>query len=214
MPGLSVSHTIDKLLRTLIRALQSSVDAILAVVNTVNSSVDAILTVVNTVYSSVTIHDVHFHTYERWFGASPGSIGPGLETTMLPWRVTSSATANLMGNAIVLFDGTETPSQAGMLSFDPHRIQIVNVQNNGKTWRIRIADNSGGHANFAAAVAAGYYTDIVISIDKTQADSVPIDIKEKRFNNGTKLWVAVATQDAVAQWLDFVIGIHEYDQVA
>jgi len=193
MAGRSVSHTIDNLLRTLVRALQTSV---------------------GTVDLSVTTHDLHFHTYERWFGASPGSIGPGLETTMLPWRVTSSATANLMGNAIVLFDGTETPSQTGMLSFDPHRIQIVNVQNNGKTWRIRIADNSGGHANFAAAVAAGYYTDVVLSIDKTQADSVPIDIKEKRFNNGTKLWVAVATQDAAAQWLDFLIGIHEYDRVA
>ena len=213
--------TIDEVLRAAVVTLQADVDALqLAVtalqadVDALQASVDAVLAVVNTVDSNVITHDLHFHTYERWFGASPGSIGPGLETTMLPWRVTSSATANLMGNAIVLFDGTETPSQTGMLSFDPHRIQIVNVQNNGKTWRIRIADNSGGHTNFAAAVAAGYYSDVVLSIDKTQADSVPIDIKEKRFNSGTKLWVAVATQDAVAQWLDFVIGIHEYPTAA
>ncbi len=189
----SVSVIIDKLLRRLIRALQTSVDA---------------------VDLKAEILDAHIHGYERWLGASPGNIGPGLQTSMLPFRVTSSAIANTMGTAIVLFDGTETPVQSGMLSFDPHRIQIVNVQNNGKTWRIRVANNTGGHANFAAAVAAGYYSDIVLSIDKTNADSVPVDIQDMRMPNGTILWVAVATQDAVAQWLDFVLGIHEYDHVA
>ena len=159
------------------------------------------------------IIDEHVHSYERWFGSTAG-VAPGLETNMTPFRVTSAGVANTFGAPILMFDGTETPAQVGALSFDPHRIQIVNVQNNGVTWRLRLANNINGAANYAAAVLAGDYTDVVLSIDKTQADSVPVSVQTKRLPNGTIIWSAVATSNAIAQWLDFVIGIHEYDNTA
>ncbi len=84
------------------------------------------------VREAIEILDEHIHGYERWLGSTAG-VGPGLETSLTPWRVTSAGVANTFGAAVVLFDGTETPNQAGMLSFDLHRIQIVNIQNNGKT---------------------------------------------------------------------------------
>jgi len=170
----------------------------------------------STIYATIRLFleilDEHVHSYERWFGSTAG-VGPGLETSLTPWRVTSAAVANTFGAAIVLFDGTETPNQAGMLSFDHDHIQIVNVQNNGVIWRIRIANNANGAANYAAAVAAGDYTDIVLAIDKTNADSTPVDTHYPRVPSGTILWAAVATSNAVAQWLDFLVGFHEYDHV-
>jgi len=162
----------------------------------------------------VDILDLHVHSYERWYGASPGQVGPGLANSLLPFRATSAAVANTFGNEIVVFDGTETPAQAGMLSFDFHRIQIINVQNNAKTWRIRVANNRRGAANYAAAVVLGDYSDIVFKVDRTNADSVPVMLQYPRVNSGTKIWVAVATLDAVAQWVEFIVGFHEYDHVA
>lgn len=179
----------------------------------VRDDIAALRVIADEIEEYVDIINEHVHGYERWFGSTAG-VGPGLETSLTPWRVTSAGVANTFGAAIVLLDGSETPAQTGMLSFDFHRVQVVNVQNNGKTWRLRIANNSEGHANWAAAVAAGIYSDIVLSIDKTNADSTPVDIHHPRVPNGTIFWVAVATLDAVAQWVDILMGFHEYDEAA
>lgn len=166
-------------------------------------------------YSLISLQ--HIHNYERWLGASPGGVGPGLETSLTGFRVTSSATANTFGNAITVLDGSETPIQVDKRSFDIHRLQIIGVQNNDKIYRLRFANNSEGHISFADAVAHGVYSDICMRINHSVGNTplVPVlNMINKRFRYGTKIWAAVATSDAVAQWLDFLIGLHEYDEDA
>jgi hypothetical protein len=158
------------------------------------------------------IIEEHLHSNEVWFGASPAGVGPGLETSLTGFRLTSSAIANTFGTVITVLDGTETPARSGKKSFDLHRIHVINVQNNGKIYRIRVASNRLGHASWAAAVAAGVYTDIVCKIDFTNADSMPITCQSVRVPAGTIVWAAVATADANSQWIDTLIGIHEYDE--
>jgi hypothetical protein len=152
----------------------------------------------------------HFHNYERWFGAQAGQTGPGSQSSLTPFRVTSAAVANTFGSAIVVFDGTETPVKPGMLKFDPRRLHIVDAENNNKTYRLRLANNSEGHASYADAVAAGAYTEIAFKLTTNANQASPVSILHRRVPSGTKIWAAVATLDAVAQWLDFLIGIHEY----
>jgi hypothetical protein len=154
----------------------------------------------------------HLHSNEVWFGASPGGVGPGLQTSLTGFRVTSAAVANTFGAAIVVLDGSETPVRAGMKYFDPHRIQVLNVQNNAKIYRLRVASNRLGHGSWAAAVAAGVYSDVCFKIDTTTRDASPFYMQTRRQNAGAIVWAAVATADAVAQWVDIIFGIHEYDK--
>ena len=156
------------------------------------------------------IIEEHLHSSEVWFGASPGGVGPGLQTSLTPFRVTSAAVANTFGAAIVVLDGSETPVRAGMTFFDPHRLQIINIQNNAKTYRLRVASNRLGHTSWAAAVAAGVYTDICFKIDTTTRDASPFNMQAPRQRAHAIVWAAVATLDAVAQWVDVLFAIHEY----
>lgn len=163
------------------------------------------------------IAEHHFHSFERWLGASGGGIAPGLETSLTGFRITSAAVANTFGTSVQILDGTETPLQSGEVSFDFHRIQIISVENNDKIYRIRFANNSEGHTNYADAVAAGVYSDIAFRVTKGTGNSPVLPIvtmRIKRVSSGTIFWAAVATADAVAQYIDFLVGIHEYDESA
>jgi hypothetical protein len=159
--------------------------------------------------TTVDIIEEHSHAYERWFGAT-GGVGPGSQSSLTAFRVTSNAVANTFGASIVVLDGTETPVDTGKLSFDPHRIQILGVQNDSKTYRLRLANNSNGAATYAAAVLAGDYTEVCLILTNA-VNPPPTNILSKRVPAGTIIWAAIATKDAVAQWFDFIIGIHEYD---
>ena len=157
------------------------------------------------------IIEEHFHSSEVWFG-STGGVAPGSQNSLTPYRVTSAAVANTFGTPILVLDGSETPVRAGMKYFDPHRLQIVNVQNNAKTYRLRVASNRLGHTSWADAVAAGVYTDVCFKIDTTNRDASPFYMQTPRQNAHAIVWAAVATLDAVAQWVDILFGIHEYEE--
>jgi hypothetical protein len=154
----------------------------------------------------------HLHSYERWFGAQVTQAGPGSQNRLTGFRATSSATANTFGTAIVVFDGTETPTQAGMKYFDFHRIQTINAENANKTYRIRFANSSHGQTSYADAVAAGAYSDVCVTLTNNASQALPFILFSERMRSGTKVWAAIASADAVAQWVDFLIGIHEYEQ--
>jgi len=158
------------------------------------------------------IIEEHHHSNETWFGAQPTQVGPGSQNSLTGFRVTSGAVANTFGAAIVVLDGSETPVRAGMKYFDPHRIQVLNVENNAKTYRLRLASNRLGNTSWADAVTAGVFTDVCFKIDTTNRDASPFYIQCRRQNAGATVWTAVATADAVAQWVDVIFGIHEYDK--
>ena len=156
------------------------------------------------------ITQIHFHNQERWFGASGGQIAPGLQTSLLGYRVTTDAVADTFGSAIVVFDGSETPAQPGMHFFDFRRIQTINAQNANKTYRLRMAYSSGGQTSYAAAVAANNFTDLCFTLTNNVAQAFPFEFWCPRLPSGTKIWIALASADSVAQWVDFIVGIHEY----
>jgi hypothetical protein len=164
-----------------------------------------------TVVAIADIIQHHIHNYERWFGAQATQAGPGSQSRLTGFRVTSSATANTFGASIVVFDGTETPAQTGMTYFDFQRIQTINAENANKTYRIRFANSSLGQTSFADAVTAGAYSDICVTLTNNAAQALPFIMFSKRLPSRTKVWAAIASADAVAQWVDFVVGIHEYE---
>jgi hypothetical protein len=155
----------------------------------------------------------HIHNVERWFGSTAG-VAPALQTSLTPFSVACDATANTFGTAIAVMNGSETPAETGMTHFDPHRIFIASVTETNQIWRIRLANNTGGHANYTDAVAAGYYTEIILSLTANANTPQPVDLMNYRYPVGTKLWAAVAQNSAGAESLTFFIGIHEYKEYA
>ncbi len=164
------------------------------------------------------VHEIeqHLHSGGRWLGATDaGGVAPGLLTSLLPFIVTSNASANTYGTAILVLDGTEdydfsfTP-----VKIDPHMILIQEAEATA-TWKLRFA-NSGWdgsadtYADMAAAVAANKYTEIVIRIDSTKASAVALPIQTARMTVGSKLWVQVMKDNADAEYIHFLIGVHGY----
>jgi hypothetical protein len=155
--------------------------------------------------------DRHIHSMERWYGSTAG-VAPGLQTSLTGFRLTSDAAANTFGVAVAVFNGVEVMGFASTVFYDLHKLLVLNVQNNAKTYRIRLAFSDGvAYANYAAAVAAGCFTDVCVKIDNTALDATPIFVQMRRMVKTTKIWAAVATADAVAQWIDFIVGLHEYE---
>jgi hypothetical protein len=155
----------------------------------------------------------HFHSYSKVFGSTAG-VAPGLQTSLVGFRVTSAAAGSpTFGLWVAIFNGTETPVLPTSMYFDPHRITVDGVQFNNKYYRLRLAFSEGAtYANAAAAVAGGAYTDITLQLtNDVNRQGVPITIQARRQLKQSKIWAALATADAVAQWLDFTIEIHEYE---
>jgi hypothetical protein len=156
------------------------------------------------------ITQYHLHNQERWFGASGGQIGPGLQTSLLGYRVTTGAVAGTFGTPVQIFNGSETPAQPGMHFFDFRRIQTINAQNANKTYRLRMAYNLNGEASYAAAVANNNFSDLCFTLTNNAAQAFPFEFWCPRLSSGTQIWVAIASADSVAQWVDFLVGLHEY----
>ena len=161
----------------------------------------------------------HFHGGARWFGATAappgGGVGPGLISSLNPFRVTANALAMTFGNAIVVLDGTEDFQKADYVAlYDPHQIFITNVQATG-TYKIRFANSQWNgtvhaYANMAEAVVANKYTEIVIKTDNTNSEATPLDCMSGRIRYGSILWAQVMKATAGADYVDFLVGCHTY----
>lgn len=115
--------------------------------------------------TSAAIVQEHFHNFERWYGASAGQIGPGVQVSGTPFRVTSSATSGTFGTAIVVLDGTEANASFQTL-FDCHRIVLSDVSTaTNVTYWLRLIFAVNGEETAAAAVINNHYTEIPIRIN-------------------------------------------------
>jgi hypothetical protein len=164
-------------------------------------------TTISNTFEEVEIVEHHFHNLERWYGSTAG-VGPGVQNALVPWRVTTSATAGVFGTQIVVFDGTET-GLAFQDKFDFHRLQIENVQSTD-TFILRLAFNLNGEANAAAAVANGHYTTLVWKVDSTSNDAVPLMLICGQIPKGKIVWAQAAKKTSSAAWVDFYAGLHWY----
>jgi hypothetical protein len=149
----------------------------------------------------------HFHNMERWYGSTAG-VAPAVLDALVPYRVTTSATANTFGTAVLIMNGTET-GQVFQNLFDFRRIQIENVQSTD-TYILRFAFNLNNEVNAAAAVANGHYTEMLWKVDATNNDATPLDMWCGQIPLGKIIWVQAAKKTSGAAYVDFYAGLHWY----
>ena len=150
--------------------------------------------------------ELHFHSIERW-------LGFGAVDTLTPYQAISGAGdygADPGDEAIILTD-EQTPIIAEKISFDFHRIMVVDVTQDTH-FKLRIVYGTG---TMAEAISAGQYTEFMAKHDSAnpqESATIPIAIMMPKLAAGTKVWIQTknVTDNAA---IDFFVGIHEYDAV-
>jgi hypothetical protein len=178
------------------------------------------------VYNSLgyKVHEIekHFHGPARWLGAtSAAGVGPGLITSLLPFKVIASDTVMTFGDAIVMFDGTEDFDFPFICTyFDPHYALVSECGIDNKIWKFRIASSGWNgtthtYANMAEAVTAKAYTCLTVRIDDRQAVEVGIPVMAPRSKTGSIMWAQVmndstSADNEAARTIGYTIGLHCY----
>lgn len=176
-----------------------------------NDKLDVIDTNVDQIEALVNTIQQHLHSFERWYGASAGAVGPGLLAGLVSFRVTTSATVDTFGTAILVFDGTEEAPKAFQTLFDFHRLLITDVETAAVKYLLRFAFSLNGEASFADAVTNGHYTDVIVVANATNSDRIPLEIMSGQIPEGTKIWCAAKKSSGVGTaWVDFQMGLHWY----
>lgn len=186
-------------------------------------AVDGLLGAADSLAYKITEIERHFHSGGRWFGATAAAgVGPGLLTSLLPFKVIASDTQYTYGDAIVVLDGTEGyDSPLTAVKQDPHRIFVTAAGKSALIWKVRFANsqwNGAGHtyANIGEAVTAKKYSEFLIKIDNTKSDATSVKVQTGRLNVGSILWAQVMNDSSAAdneaeRTLSFLIGTHTYE---
>ncbi len=159
------------------------------------------------VYEEVENVEHHFHNNERWFGLAAipnGEIHVADTDGMTPFRM--DAGNDDWGAWVQIAGSSDTPVQAGKTKVDAHRIMVVDVERKKSVTRIQM----GGGDSGAAALAAGTYTEIVVTPDNNGKQD-PYAIMMPQFVVGTKGWARCWVSGQNTGFIDFFLGIHEYD---
>ena len=151
----------------------------------------------------------HLHSYETWLetAAVPNGeihvadeVGDGAGAFQID-------AGNLDWGAWVQVVGSgDTPVRAGSVEYDLHRIAVEDTEHNA-TYFIQIAFGDSG----AAALAAGNYTDLLLSPTGALPSGTPVNTQARRAVAGTKAWARTMCPGQNTGTLDFYIGIHEYE---
>lgn len=155
------------------------------------------------------VHEIerHLHSSASWFGLAVTAsgethvadrIGAGVN----PFRI--DAGNDTWGAWVQILGSSDTPARAAQLYFDPH-LMIVKDTESAAVYFIQIARGTSGDA----ALAAGMYTELVYSAT-VQKETGIIDVQTGRAPAGSKLWARCLAVGQNTAWLDFYIGIHEY----
>lgn len=150
----------------------------------------------------------HIHTYERWLGAAAapnGEIHVADSILTSKTALVVDAGNDTWGSWLQILGSSDTPTNGGV-KYDPHRFTIVQHQTNNSTHSIQIAAGASG----AAALSAGTYTEFIARMGGGNSRIDPMEIKLKRQNAGTKLWIRNWAHGVNTSTLSFFFGIHEY----
>lgn len=158
------------------------------------------------------IHKVerHLHSFGRFFESAAVPSG---ETHVADeigsgggaWRI--DAGNDDWGAWVQVLGSSDTPAIVGNVRFDLHLIQVESTERN-ETYFIQIAFGASG----AAGLAAGTYSDLPPFIPASnQIDSGPVTIQMQGTVAGTKAWARTKCPGQNTAWIDFYIGIHEYE---
>jgi len=151
----------------------------------------------------------HFHTQERWWGAVavPDETNAIEANVNRPFAATSGA--NTWGAAIPICGTDDNPVQAGDTLFDPHRILVVDLDDDTTPWRFRIIFGTGTSAQ---AIIDDQWSEIMVTsnvVPGNKAGGTPANILMCRHAVGVKMW-AQAWNDTNGEVLDFFYGCHGY----
>ena len=164
------------------------------------------------VHSSVAyqVHEIekHFHVEERWWGAVavPDEANAIEANVDRPFAAISGV--NAWGVAISILGIADDPTALGDISFDPHRIMIVDMDENADVWRIRFIWGTG---TSAAAIIAKQWTEVMIISMISKIKDIggsPVEVRCPRIPVGYKMWCQV--WNAAADTLSFFYGVHGY----
>ena len=150
----------------------------------------------------------HFHTEERWWGATAiPSEANAIEANVDRPFVAISGDDD-WGVAIpVLGTGDDPTSNTGVY-FDPHRVVVVDFDGNETAWRFRFI---WGEGTSAAAILADQRTEFMIInvVAGPRALGTPSPMKCPRIRVGWKVWVQVWNATDL-DTLSFFWGAHGY----
>jgi len=156
------------------------------------------------------VHEIerHFHVEERWWGAVavPDEINAIEANVDRPFAAISGV--NAWGTAIPILGTADDPTALGGVSFDPHRIMVVDMSENADVWRIRFIWGTG---TSAAAIAAKQWTEVMIISMVSKIKDIggsPVEMRCPRIPVGYKMWCQV--WNAAADTLSFFYGVHGY----
>jgi hypothetical protein len=157
------------------------------------------------------VHEIerHFHSYERWVEQAAVPVG---ETHVADVIGTGNGAFRCdagnddWGVWMHILGSSDTPIIAGSAKFDPHRITVEATERDA-TYFIQFAFGTSG----AAALAAGAYTETVIASAGNKAEPGPTMVQSRRIAAGTKAWARTMCPGQNTAWIDFYLGIHEYE---
>ncbi len=154
----------------------------------------------------------HFHAHERLIAkhqAPTGTVKADTSATAFyTWDFTAAGDSTF-GTALQILGSDDTPIIAGMTKYDFGKVMIT-VVNSNTLYKMRIYCG----ATVGVAEATGEITDIWFRGDDTnpqQAHPVEIELKMKRHDAGSLIWVAIANATG-AQTASAVFAIHEYPE--
>jgi len=161
------------------------------------------------VEDEVELVDQHTHNVERWWGAlaAPDETNAIEANVTRPFAATSGN--DTWGTAISILGASDNPVLAGMTTFDPHRILVVDLDDQTDPWRIRFIWGSG---TSAAAIGAGQWSEAMVitnAVPGNRAGGVPVEFRMPPIAVGLKMW-AQSWNDSVDEVLDFFWGAHGY----
>ena len=158
---------------------------------------------------------LHNESGERALGSTAGS-SPGLLTSITPWVIVTSATANEYGVVKEVFNGAEdydlpfTPTK-----IHPHAVMIVTNNSDGKLWKFQFANSSYNgsthdYADMAAAIAAVKYTTAIVKFETRKSTTTALDFRGGRMTKGSKLWCRCLNDEASATTISILMKAHGY----
>ncbi len=150
----------------------------------------------------------HIHTRARFLGARPGwdgtnQVNAASNDSLTPFQI--DAGNDTWGGSYCILGTGDTPVIAGKTKWDFRLITITQAER-ATLYRIRFAWG----ASYAAAIAAGDFTEWEFIPLSGAQDSGPIEIEIIRRPAGTKLFCATWCLGQNTGTISFTIGLHEY----
>jgi len=168
----------------------------------IDGKIDIINGKVDRNYNEIEVIDRHFHNREIWFGNG------AVEDSLVPYTLVSGN--NDFGSEVLILNSTDTPVDAGMIKFDPHKIEVVEVDTDSEYY-LRIIWGSG---TVGEAETAKQYSTFPVTPSGVGSNisGDPIDTKVKRINCGIdKVWMKCKNVSNLAE-IYVQLGLHEYPE--